>query len=113
MSPTLFIVFIGQVIRRWKDVLNKEFEIDNTVLNIILFADDHTIFSGSEADLQRAVNKLENIANVFNMRFFNYESKNRGISRENHVRSKTVIDNKIEQVSSFNYLAFNASCSFK
>jgi hypothetical protein len=50
-------------LRQWEDVLIKDFKIGNTVLNIILFADDQAIFSESEASLQRAVNRLENIAN--------------------------------------------------
>jgi hypothetical protein len=37
----------------------------DTVLNTILFADNRAIFSESEVD-QRAVNRLENIANGFN-----------------------------------------------
>jgi hypothetical protein len=68
MSPTLFNMFIDEAIRQWQDVLIKDFKIDNTVLNTILFADDQTIFSESEAGLQRAVNRLENIASGFNMR---------------------------------------------
>jgi hypothetical protein len=42
--------------------------IGNTVPNTILFADDQVIFSEPEDDLQRAVNRLENTANGFNMR---------------------------------------------
>jgi hypothetical protein len=48
--------------------LIKDFKIGNTVLNTILFVDDQAIFSESVAGLQRAVNRLENIANGFNMR---------------------------------------------
>jgi hypothetical protein len=68
VSPTLFNIFIDEVIRQWQDVLIKDFKIGNTVLNTILFADDEAVFSESEAGLQRAVNRLENIANGFNMR---------------------------------------------
>jgi hypothetical protein len=51
-----------------QDVLIKHFKIGNAVLNTILFADDQAIFNESEAGLQRAVNRLENIANGFSMR---------------------------------------------
>jgi hypothetical protein len=57
-SPTLFNIFIDEVIRQWQDVLTKDFTIGNTVLNTILFADDQAIFNESEDDLQRAVNKI-------------------------------------------------------
>jgi hypothetical protein len=67
MSPTLFNIFIDEVIRQWQDVSIKYFKRGNTVLNTILFADDQAIFSESEAGLKRAVNRLENIANGFNM----------------------------------------------
>jgi hypothetical protein len=68
MSQILFNIFIDEVIRQWQDVLITDFKIGNTVFNTILFADDQTIFSESEAGLQRAVNRLGNIANGFNMR---------------------------------------------
>jgi hypothetical protein len=41
MSPTLFNIFIDEVIRQWRDVLIKDFK--NTVLNTVLFADDQAI----------------------------------------------------------------------
>jgi hypothetical protein len=47
VSPTLFNIFIDEVIRQWQDVLIKDFKIGNTVLNINLFADDQAIFSES------------------------------------------------------------------
>jgi hypothetical protein len=58
MSPTLFNIFIDEVIRQWQDVLIKDFKIGNTVLNTVLLADDQAIFSESEAGLQTAVNRL-------------------------------------------------------
>jgi hypothetical protein len=59
MSPTLFNIFIDEVIRQWQDVLIKDFKIGNTVLNTILFADDKAIISELDAGLQRAVNRHE------------------------------------------------------
>jgi hypothetical protein len=40
-----------------------------------LFADDQAIFSESESGLQRAVNRLENIADGFNMRISTMKTK--------------------------------------
>jgi hypothetical protein len=94
MSPTLFNIFINVVIRQWQDVLIKDFEIGNTVLNIISFADDQAIFSESEAGLQRAVNRLENKAYGFNMRISTMKTKTMAFQGKNHVRYKIVIDNK-------------------
>jgi polyphosphate kinase len=114
MSPKLFNIFIDEVIRQWQDVLFKDFKIGNTVLNTILFADDQAIISESEADFQRAVNRLENAANGFNMRISTMKTKAMAFQGKNHIRCKIVIDNKtIEQVSSVKYLGFNVSYCLK
>jgi hypothetical protein len=55
--------------------LIKDFEIGDTVLNTTLFADDQAIFSKSEAGLQRAINRLENVANGSNMRILTMKTK--------------------------------------
>jgi hypothetical protein len=44
-------------------------------LNTILLADDYIISSESEDALQRAINKLENAANGFNMRISTMKTK--------------------------------------
>jgi hypothetical protein len=112
MFPILFNIFIDEVIRQWQDVLIKDFKIGNTVLNTILFADDQAICSESEASLQRADNRRENIANCFNMRLSNMKKKTWHSRGKN--QSKIVIDNKtIEQVSSSKYVGFNVSYCLK
>jgi hypothetical protein len=114
MSPTLVNIFIDKVIRQWQDVLIKDFKTGNTVLNTILFADDQAIFNESEAGLQRTVNRLENVANGFNMRISTMKKKPWHSRGKKHIRCKIVIDNKTtEQVSSFKYLGFNVSYCLK
>jgi hypothetical protein len=72
------------------------------------------MFSESEADLQRAVNRLENITNGFNMRISSMKTKTMALQGKNHLRFKIVIDNeRIEQVSSFKYLGINVSIFLK
>jgi hypothetical protein len=58
-----------------KILQSKYFNTGNTVLNTILFADDQGIFSESEDGLQRVGNKLENIANSFNIRISTMKTK--------------------------------------
>jgi hypothetical protein len=41
------------------DILSRDFKISNTVLNTIMLTDGQAIFSESEDDLQRVVNRLE------------------------------------------------------
>jgi hypothetical protein len=99
MFPILFNIFIDEVIRQWQDVLILDFKIGNTVLNTILFAGDQAVFNESEAGLQRAVNRLENITDVFNMRISTMKAKTMTFQGKNHIKCKIVIDNKtIEQV---------------
>jgi hypothetical protein len=91
----------------------KDFKTGNTVLNTILFANDQAVFSETEDD-QRAVNRLENIANSFNMRISTMITNTMAFQGENHVRCKIAIGNKtIEKVSSFNYFGFNVSYCLK
>jgi hypothetical protein len=114
VSTTLYNIFIDEVIRQWQDVLIKDFKIVNTVLNTILFAEDQAIFSKSEAGFQRAVNRLENITNGFNMRISAMKTKTMAFQGKTHIRCKIVIHNKtIEQVSSFKCLGFNVSYCLK
>jgi hypothetical protein len=68
----------------------------------------------SEAGRQRAVNRLENIPNGFNMRISTTKTKTMAFQGKSHIRCKTVIDNeRIDQVSSFKYLGFNVSYCLK
>jgi hypothetical protein len=84
-----------------------------TIIYICYIEDDSAIFSESEASLQRAVNRFENIANGF-MRISTTKTKTLAFQGENDIRCKTVIDNKtIEQVSSFKHLGFNVSHCLK
>jgi hypothetical protein len=86
MSPTLFNIFIDEVIIQWQDVLIKVFKIGNTVLNTILFVDSQAVLSQSEASLQRAVDRLESIAVGFNMRISTMKTKTMTFQGKNHIR---------------------------
>jgi hypothetical protein len=71
-------------------------------------------FNESEDDLQRAVNRLENITDIFIMRIPSTKTRTMAFRRRNHARCKIVVDNNtIEEVPSFNYLGFNVSYSLK
>ncbi|KAJ4431286.1 hypothetical protein ANN_19883 [Periplaneta americana] len=75
-----------------------------------MFADDQTIFSDSENDLQLAVYKLNKIAKTFNMTISERKSKVMAFNGKDHMRCKINInDNIIEQVNNFNYLGCNVS----
>jgi hypothetical protein len=62
----------------------------------------------------RAVNRLENVANGFNMRISTMKTRTMPFQGENQTRCEIVIGNKTtEQVSSFKYLGFNVSYCLK
>jgi hypothetical protein len=65
--------------------LIKDFKIGNTVLDTILFAENQVIFSESEAGLQRAFNRLENIANGFNIKISTMKTKTMAFQGKNHI----------------------------
>jgi hypothetical protein len=92
MSPTL--LFVDEISRNGHYVSTNNFKIDNTLLNAILLADYQAICSKSEA-----VNRLEHIANGFNIRFSATKTKTTEFQGKIHKR--------IEKVSNFNYLGFN------
>jgi hypothetical protein len=53
LSPTLFNVYINEVIKDWNQTYTKGINVqNNTKLNTILFADDQVIIASSEDNLQ-------------------------------------------------------------
>lgn len=106
MSPALFSIYIDDVIRQWQEQLN----INDMALNTILFADDQVILSNTEDELQTAIYKLNEIADNYKLRISEKKTKVMAFQGTNHLRCKTVINNKIiEQVNNFNDLGFSVS----
>jgi hypothetical protein len=60
LSPTLFNVYINEVIKDWNQIYTKAINVqNNTKLNAILFVDDQVIIANSEDNLQIGVFTLE------------------------------------------------------
>jgi hypothetical protein len=77
-------------------------------LNTLLFADDQVVLADSEDNLQRAVYKLSNIVNKYNLKMSAKKTKVLAFVGINSLRAKIMINGKIiEQVNSFNYLGCN------
>lgn len=110
LSPALFSIYIDEIIVQWQSNLTTEFKVGSTILNTILFADDQTILSSSEDNLQIAAYKLNEIANKFNMTISESKSKVMAFNGKDHMRCKISINNSIiQQVNNFNYLGCNVS----
>ena len=54
--------------RKWPSILTEHFIVQYIVLDILLFADDQTIFSSSEDGLQMTAHKLEQGTRKFNLK---------------------------------------------
>jgi hypothetical protein len=111
LSPTLFNVYINEVIKDWNQIYTKGINIQNNAkLNTILFADDQVIIANSEDNLQRGVFTLNNTLNRFGMTISCKKSKVMVFIGQEPVRCKITINDKIfEQVNGFKYLGCQIS----
>lgn len=111
LSPTLFCIYIDDLINKWKnEVTPGIFITRNKYVNILLYADDIVIIQNSEENLQRSVYKLSQIGKEYNLKISTRKTKVMAHKGKHPVRSKVVIENKIlEQVSYFDYLGCNVS----
>lgn len=112
MSPVLFCIYMNDAIKAWQREITSGIEINNRVINTILFADDQAVFGTSEDDLQRAAYKLNKAMAEYNLQISTTKSKVIAFKGKAPLRCKIVIDNQIiEQVTGFNYLGFHISYS--
>lgn len=106
LSPTLFSIYIDDLVRKWKPLVNAGVKISKSkFLNILLFADDLVIIQNSEAALQRSIFKLNETCEQYNMKISLIKTKVMAFIGKEPIRTKIIINNRcIEQVSHFNYL---------
>ena len=106
LSPTLFNIYIDDLLKRWKNEVEPGILIGpNKYLNMLMYADNIAIIQQTENELQRSVYKLNEIAGEYNMKISLKKSKIMAHHGKFPTRSKIVIDNKlIERTNHFNYL---------
>lgn len=111
ISPTLFNIYIDNIVKKWKMDVNPGIEIgSDKALNVLLFADDLAIIERTEENLQRAVYRLVQIAREHNLEVSTMKSKVMAFHGKYPIRSKIIINEKpIEQVSHFCYLGTDIS----
>jgi hypothetical protein len=68
LSPTLFSLYVDDIIRRRQIELKDKFYIHNIEINTLLFSGDQVILANSEDNLQRAIHRLNVISKDYNMR---------------------------------------------
>lgn len=111
LSPTLFNIYIDNILREWQIDDNSGFKIGpQYYLGTLLFADDQIIFGKTENELQISVNRLNETSKKYNMRISSSKTKVMAFKGKYPVRCKIVVNDKIiEQVSNFVYLGCDVS----
>jgi hypothetical protein len=78
LSPTLFNIYINEIIKRWNEKYTTGIKISNdTKLNTILFADDQVVITNSEDNLQRGLRALHQAVQTFGMEISHKKTKSR------------------------------------
>lgn len=112
LSPTLFNIYIDDVLREWL-TNTKHYTHDlnrQKYLMTILFADDQALIASDEDTLQRATYDLNRMTKKYNLSISTEKTKVMAFSGNETVRSKIIINNKpIEQVKTFNFLGSTIS----
>lgn len=111
LSPTLFNIYIDDLIRKWKKVVDPGLKISQgKYLNALLYADDVIIIQNAENKLQRSIHKLNDTCKEYNMRISIAKTKVMAFRGLEPIRTKIAIENKcIEQINKFNYLGNSIS----
>lgn len=106
LSPTLFNIYIDNILREWKSLSKPSIWINpNTPLQSLLYADDHTIIEENELSLQKSLYQLNRICKPYCLSISVSKTKVMAFRGKYPIRTKIIIDDKvIEQVKHFNYL---------
>lgn len=111
LSPTLFNIYINEIISEWKLEDIKGIKIlRNKNIQTILYADDQVVIADSEDTLQKSVYKLQLITEKYGLKISSNKTKTMAFKGRDPIRSKIVINNNtIEQINTFNYLGCSIS----
>jgi hypothetical protein len=111
VSPTLFNIYVNDIISEWSNNDIKRLKISrNTEIKTLLFADVQVIMAESENLLQKSVHKLEKVTSKYGLTISTNKTKTMAFRGRDPIISKIVINNKIiEQINIFNYLGCSLS----
>lgn len=106
LSPTLFNIYINDLIQKWKILVNPGIKVNfNTSVNILLYADDVVIIQNNEDDLQRSLYYLNIISQEYDFIISTEKTKILAFWGKSQIRSKIILEGRsLEQVENFNYL---------
>lgn len=111
MSPTLFNIYMNDIIQKWKLIINPGIKINRErKINILLYADDVVLIQKTENDLQYSLHILNQIAKNYNFKISKSKTKIMAFLGKMQIRSKIIIDEQpLEQVSNYKYLGCEMS----
>lgn len=110
LSPALFNIIMDQIVNDVKST-NIGYNMGNTKVQIICYADDVILTAENEDDLQRLLHRMNTHAEELNMQVSTQKTQCMVISKD-PVRCKLEINGKIiEQVMQTRYLGVNISSS--
>lgn len=114
LSPTLFNIYIDDIMKQWKMLTHKGLRLNNdTSINNLIFADDLVLLHYDEDLLQLAAHKLNEICKDYNLKISINKTKVMAFSGKNPLRAKIIIDDQmIEQVSHYKYLGCDISYGY-
>jgi uncharacterized membrane protein YgaE (UPF0421/DUF939 family) len=97
--------------RTWKSKIHQGINFGrNSFLSSLLYADDEVIIYYSEDKMQRAIFKLNKIADNYNLKISVTKTKTTAFKGKHPIRTKMVINDTIlEQVSHLKYLGSDIS----
>lgn len=108
LSPLLFSIVLDEAIKNAKKKMKTlklgYWQMEQTEINELMFADDMAIVSDSEKNLQHNLEVLEKELQKINLKINIVKTKSMVVSRENKTHSIKLQGKQIEQVESFKYL---------
>jgi hypothetical protein len=108
LSPTLFNIYTVKPVRQWQNNLTKHFQINQNVIDTVLFADDQAVIAKTE-HIQQALHKLTLICTEYNHKISTVKTKVMVFIGREHFTAKIMTNKVTEQVKEFNYLGCSVS----
>ena len=110
LLPSLFNLYIDDVIQNWQMCLPDHFMIGPSTIDTLLFADDQTILSNSENRLQLGIHLSNGICKDSGLQISTIKTKVMAFCGTDPVQAKIVTDGTVlEQFSNLEYLGCSVS----
>jgi hypothetical protein len=88
----MFNVYLDEAIRIWLQKLKTSKYFNELIFNTLLFADDQSIISDTEDNLQKAVCLLYSTSKEYNLEIATKKMKIFGFVGADHLRTKIIIN---------------------